>query len=115
MNTKLPKFFRKNLSLKTVNIVGKKWFDRVNGNTYNSVAVTVNQGLKNEFSFRLPITYGYGEYYVQRTIEHLVLIGAVESYNLFHRMQLDRKINVFSYCEEGCKKSVVKQWGQGDE
>ena len=109
---KLPKFFRKNSSLKTVQIIGKKWFDRVNGNTYNSVVVTVNHGLKSEFSFSLPITYGYGEYYVQRTIEFLVSIGAVESYYHFHRMKLDGKIYVLSHCIDNCKKSEVVAWGK---
>ena len=109
---KLPKFFRKNVSLKTVNVIGKKWFDRVNGNTYNSAVVTVNQGFKNEFSFSLPITYGYGDYYLQRTIEFLASIGAVESYNTFHRMQLDNKIRVTAYCIDNCKKSDVKAWGE---
>lgn len=109
---KLPKFFRKNVSLKTVNVIGKKWFDHINGNTYNSVVVTVNQSFKNEFSFSLPITYGYGDYYLQRTIEFLVSIGAVESYATFHRMQLDSKIRVTAYCSDNCKKADVKAWGE---
>ncbi len=112
MNTQLPKFFRKNSSLKTVNITGKKWFDRINGNTYNSAVVVVNHGLKSEFSFSMPFTYGYGDYYIQRSIEHLVEIGAVESYDLFHRMQLDKKVSVITNCIDNCKKSDVIAWGK---
>lgn len=109
---KLPKYFRKNASLKTVQIIGKEWFDRVNGNSYNAVVVTVNHGLKSEFSFSLPFTYGYGEYYIQRTVEFLVKIGAVESKGVFQDMQRDGKIYVLSHCIENCKKSEVVAWGK---
>ena len=107
----LPKYFRKNTSIKTVLISGLHWFDKVNGNSYNAVRVVVNHGLKNEFSFRLPFSYGYGDYYVQRTIEHLVKIGAVSDYYGFMQLQRDNKINVIAHITKNCKQREVKTWG----
>jgi len=42
-------------------IIAKKWFDRVNGNTYHSTRIIINGGeadIKNRF------VYGYGESYI---------------------------------------------------
>ena len=45
----------------TITIIGRRWFERVNGNTYHSVEVYVN----GELIERLPFTYGYGSMYMQ--------------------------------------------------
>jgi len=50
-----------------IQILGKRWFERTNGNTYHSVDVYVN----NEFVGRQPYSYGYGDQYVQSGIEIL--------------------------------------------
>lgn len=54
-----------------IGIIGKRWFDRVNGNTYNSVQITVNG---NRVA-TLGRGYGYGDYYEQRAVEWLVKHG----------------------------------------
>jgi hypothetical protein len=108
----LPKYFRKDVSIKTLSIHGKHWFDKVNGNSYNSVQVVVNFGLKNEFYFCLPFSYGYGDYYIQRTIEELVRLGALSDYNKFHELQRNNKIVVNAYIEKHCKQRDVKTWGK---
>lgn len=43
----------------TIQVLGKKWFDKVNGNTYHSVAVYVN----NEFVGKNDFEYGYDRQY----------------------------------------------------
>lgn len=42
-------------------ILGRRWFQRTNRNTYHSVEIWIN----NEFSGRIPFAYGYGEQYIQ--------------------------------------------------
>jgi hypothetical protein len=45
----------------TILIEGRRWFDRINGNTYHSATVYVN----NEIIGREPFEYGYGDQYKQ--------------------------------------------------
>lgn len=105
---KLPKYFRKDASVKTIEITGRGWFDKVNGNSYCSVRVIVNQGLKNEFSFKIPFTYGYGNYYEQTAFEHLAKFGAISNWHL----PMDTKIKVFSHISKNCLKREVIEWGK---
>ncbi len=100
----VPKFWRKNSSLKTVNIVTHEWFDRVNGNTYFANEVTVNQGLKNEFSFNMPFEYGYGDHSLNRTAQVLKSIGAT-NLNVYRWSDCkDNNITVNQTRIENCKK-----------
>jgi hypothetical protein len=50
-----------------IQIIGRKWFDRTYGNTYHTVEVYVN----NKFIAKSPITYGYGDHFVQTAFEIL--------------------------------------------
>jgi len=54
-----------------VTIEGKRWFEKTNGNTYHSVSVYIN----NELIGRVPLTYGYGEQYIQSAFELLSEFG----------------------------------------
>ncbi len=47
---------------------GAKWWDKVNGNTYNAAIITDSNG--DEVA-RLAFAYGYGDYYRQRAREYL--------------------------------------------
>ena len=58
-----------------ITINGQKWFDKVNGNTYNSVQFTIELKDFREFDFTLMRTYGYGDYYVQRVTEWLETVA----------------------------------------
>ncbi len=49
----------------TITVIGRRWFERVNGNTYHSVEVYVN----GELIERIPFTYGYGSMYMQNAGE----------------------------------------------
>lgn len=42
-------------------IEGRRWFDKVNGNTYHSATLYVN----NKKIDRVPFEYGYGDSYIQ--------------------------------------------------
>lgn len=48
-------------------IIAKRWFDRINGNTYHSVKVYLDGKLLGI----QPYAYGYGEGYLQSALEIL--------------------------------------------
>ena len=50
-----------------ITVIGKRWFDKVNGNTYHSSKVYVNG---NEIGYQ-PFIYGYGDSYQQTGLELL--------------------------------------------
>lgn len=63
---------------KIISIVvnGRKWFDKVNGNTYHSgtVIVTCSDGIKQ---FEIPYQYGYGDQYVYSAFDVLKREGLI--------------------------------------
>jgi hypothetical protein len=59
--------------LKRVDVVGRRWFQKTYGNTYNTVEISVNDGPW----VKLPREYGYGDYYLQRALDWLVKEGYV--------------------------------------
>jgi hypothetical protein len=61
---KLPAHYARKPKLKkgdNIVVIGKRWFDRINGNTYHSVAIIVN----GESVAYLPFQYGYDDQYRQ--------------------------------------------------
>ena len=44
--------------MKNINVLVKKWFDKINGNTYHSVTFEFNNKV-----FHQGLTYGYGSQY----------------------------------------------------
>jgi hypothetical protein len=50
-----------------VQVSGRRWFERTNGNTYHSVSVTVD----GEHIGTVPFAYGYGDQYMQTATEIL--------------------------------------------
>jgi hypothetical protein len=45
----------------TIEIVGRRWFQKTYGNTYHTVEVYLN----GQFAYKSGRTYGYGDQYVQ--------------------------------------------------
>lgn len=62
---------KQKLVIKRIHVVGRRWFQKTYGNTYNTVRYNINDGEWIE----LPRTYGYGDYYIQRVQEDLVKKG----------------------------------------
>jgi len=62
-------------AVKTIDVNAKEWFDKVNGNSYFSADVTINFGMPDAESFKLPFQYGYGEQYVQEARDELARQG----------------------------------------
>ncbi len=65
MKTKKPK---------CITILGKRWFDKVNGNTYCSADVFFDGILVAE----VPFEYGYGDYYRQAAWAEMKRLGLVK-------------------------------------
>ena len=51
--------------MKNIRIEGRKWFDKVNGNTYHSARVYVD----GELVAAAPFQYGYGDQYLYSGME----------------------------------------------
>lgn len=62
-------------------VLGRRWFDRKNGNTYNTVHVIV-QGVQDGKPFttekHLGFDYGYGDHYVDRAAQCLTEAGYID-------------------------------------
>lgn len=52
----------KKADVKTIDIITKTWFDKVNGNTYFAQSITINFGLSDELTVKNPYQYGYSGY-----------------------------------------------------
>ena len=59
----------KTRQIKTIDVNAKEWFDKINGNSYFSMNITVNFGKKNEVSFYVPMQYGYGSHYMHQAFK----------------------------------------------
>ena len=60
---------------KLIIIDARRWLDRVYGNTYHSVTVTVKHARKADLVLRCDYEYGYGEQYLQTAHELLSKAG----------------------------------------
>ena len=81
-----------NEQVRTITIIGKRWFDKVNGNTYHTSQVMINGVTVH----RTPYAYGYGDQYMQSASEWLEANGHItpEHYPSGASQQL------WQYCNE---------------
>lgn len=68
--------------MKTLDVHGRRWFQRTYGNTYNSASITIDYGLETEKRVELGIGYGYGSMFEQRAVERLKEAGYPVSFPL---------------------------------
>lgn len=59
---------------KTITIIGRRWFERTNGNTYHSATVYADSQLIG----RVPFTYGYGNHYSSGTAYTIIQDAIVD-------------------------------------
>lgn len=57
--------------MKNIQVIGRQWFDKINGNTYHSVDVYQNNKLIGSESFQ----YGYDDGYKQTAFSILCELG----------------------------------------
>ena len=89
-----------------ITIMGRKWFDRINGNTYCSSKIFID----GEHVHTIPMTYGYGDYYRQMSMEWLADNGHIPAdVRHAHNSALsDAGITVVSECSKGLKRELYK-------
>lgn len=71
-----------------ITIIGRRWFDRINGNTYHSVQCVIN----GEQVAYVPFAYGYDDQYIQTGANELHKLGYLPNWG-------DRSV-FWRYCEE---------------
>ena len=72
--------------IQSITILARRWFDKINGNTYHSVRVLIN----GKEVVNVPHRYGYGEMYLQTAKEELEEKGVIT----FEKHQ-----DIYSYCK----------------
>ncbi len=55
--------------IKTIDVNGREWFDRVNGNSYFTATVVINYAMEDEKVIEIPFTYGYGDQYLYESLK----------------------------------------------
>lgn len=96
-----------NTQIKTIDVNASEWFDRVNGNSYFAALVTVNYSLPDEKTIKIPLHYGYGDYYRHAAFDALQknnIIPKQESNVSYWRYYQDNNIIARHYKKENCRK-----------
>ena len=92
-------------NLKTVYINAKEWFDKVNGNSYFSGTVTLNYGMENQETIKMPFQYGYGNQYEHEAFRLIRERFPRSKWAMENRQTLrERGIIIRSSIQEGCRK-----------
>jgi len=100
---------KKNLSIKTIDIQAKEWFDRINGNSYFAGIITVDFGMPTEKQFKMPFQYGYGSQYEQEAFTILRQNNLLpDKVNGYTPNLKDFGIVVRSNIQKNCKKQELK-------
>jgi hypothetical protein len=91
--------------IQSITVIGKQWFDRVNGNTYCSADVIVDGK-----TYKTAYTYGCGDHYMQSAKEILRRHGVIDSTEHMPLWQYcnDHGIRLNRYVMD-CKKCDLNQ------
>ena len=84
-------------------IEGRKWFDKINGNTYHSVSIIDTETGKNIYNS--PITYGYGNQYRETAKDYLISNGLLKETDRFNH-ELIRETLYFNVVEVSRKRDL---------
>ena len=78
--------------MQSITVIGRRWFDKVNGNTYNSAEIIID----GKFVGKVPFGYGYDEHYVTRAAEWLEGQGLIK----LERYSNGGGEQLWQYCKE---------------
>jgi hypothetical protein len=81
------------MKTKSITIIGKRWFERVNGNTYHSVIALVN----GEEVVNVGFEYGYGSQYEWTAATELDKKGFLPGLEHYKNGGTE---SLWSYCEK---------------
>jgi hypothetical protein len=94
----------KTKDIKTIDVITKTWFDKVNGNTYFAQRITINRGRKNETTFVNQFQYGYSsyDYFAKQCVKETLNLKTDlnRNYELFS----SKKIRFYNEVIRNCKK-----------
>ena len=108
---------KRKVKIKTIDVNAKEWFDRVNGNSYYSVRVTLNYGTKTERTLVAPLQYGYGDCYMQTAYELVKAYNGEEprSNGVLWVWCKDNGVILRYNKQENVRKAEVDAFGKGDQ
>lgn len=86
-------------------IIGRRWFEKTNGNTYHSVEL---RGEDGKLLARVPFCYGYGDQYRQTAFAEAVKLGlyAEGDYGKFVLSKTAGDGNLFTVSDVARKKDL---------
>ena len=80
------------IDVKAITVIGRRWFDKINGNTYFSADILVNNQLVHSIKYQ----YGYGDFYMQAAGEWLAKYG----YTHPEKYEFGGITPLWRYCED---------------
>jgi len=96
--------------IKTIDITGLQWFDKVNGNSYFAARVLINAGYESERTVKVPYQYGYGDTYITESLHQLETDGLLQVGETIYGMHTLKNMGIIvtSRKHTNCKKSELK-------
>lgn len=79
-------------NIQSITVLGRKWHDKINGNTYCTAGILINGKLVGKTEYQ----YGYGDFYEQAATEWLEKNGYIE---LEHYQNGGAEM-LWSYCDK---------------
>ena len=88
-----------------VEVYGREWHDKVNGNSYHSVYVSINDKLV----ITVPFQYGYGDSYIQSATEAMIEAGYLPNplSIMINTYCKGKSIHCVCHIQRGCKKNQL--------
>lgn len=107
------------MNIKTIDINGLEWFDKINGNSYFSARVIIDYKLPTEKTVLVPFQYGYGDSYIQESFAALESAGIITDRIYYQNggseslsMYLSRKNIILRTNKSTALKKVVKAFAE---
>jgi hypothetical protein len=96
----------------TIDVIGKEWWDKVNGNSYFSARIVIDYGIATALGYCIPFQCGYENQYEAAALDllitwgfirrgHVTLRGACDDQGIILRCVLHKK----------CNKKETTVWG----
>lgn len=103
------------MTIKTIDITAKEWFDKTAGNSYFSARVTINFGMPDQRTLFLPFQYGYGEQYIHASAKELQKQGLIADKDealVFWRYAEEHEVIMRTTKYSAQRKRDVIAWGR---
>jgi DNA-binding transcriptional regulator PaaX len=89
--------------MKTITILAREWFDKINGNSYFAGEIYID----NKEVAQMPFQYGFGEQYRYEAVTQLIKEGFLKDFKeneSLYRYCDRKKINLLTSKQENCLK-----------